>query len=85
MPAIDPSFRYVWLMGKKGAGTVLLSLLQALEVIAVRTQDAHRRQALLRQADLIADVANRTVPAPRDRDGIEAALERLAQITKKET
>jgi len=64
---------------------VLLSLLQALEVIAVRTQDAHRRQALLRQADLIAEVANRTIPAPRDRDGIEAALERLAQITKKET
>jgi uncharacterized membrane protein len=64
---------------------VLLSLLQALEVIAVRTQDAHRRQALLRQADLIAEVANRTIPAPRDRDGIESALERLAQITKKET
>jgi uncharacterized membrane protein len=68
-----------------GNVTVLLSLLQALEVIAMRTQDAHRRQALLRQADLIAEVANRTVPVPRDRDGIEAALERLAQITKKET
>ena len=68
---------------QNGAGnvTVLLSLLQALEVIAVRTQDAHRRQALLRQADLIAEVANRTIPAPRDCEGIEAALERLAQIT----
>jgi len=68
-----------------GNVTVLLSLLQALEVIAVRTQDTHRRQALLRQADLIAEVANRTIPAPQDRDGIEAALERVAQITKKET
>lgn len=64
---------------------VLLSLLQALEVIALRTQDVHRRQALLRQADLIAEVANRTIPASQDRDGIEAAQERLAQITKKET
>ncbi len=68
-----------------GNVTVLLSLLQALEVIAMRTQDAHRRQALWRQADLIAEVANRTVPAPRDRDGLDAAIERLAQITKKET
>jgi uncharacterized membrane protein len=68
-----------------GNVTVLLSLLQALEGIAARTQDAHRRQALWRQVDLISEVANRTIPAPRDRDKLDAALERLAQIANKET
>lgn len=68
-----------------GNVTVLLSLLQALEVIAVRTKDAHRRQALWRQADQISEVANRTIPAPRDRDELDAALERLAEMTKNET
>lgn len=64
----------------EGNVAVLGCLLQALEVIAGRTQDAQRRQALRRQADLIADVAGRSIPAPRDYEGIEAALEHLAQI-----
>lgn len=62
-----------------GNVAVLGCLLQALEVIARRTQDAQRQQALRRQADLIADIAGRSIPAPRDCEGIEAALERLAQ------
>ena len=64
----------------EGNVAVLLSLLQALEVIAGRTQDAQRRQALRRQAGLIADVAERSIPAPLDCEGIEAALGRLSQI-----
>jgi uncharacterized membrane protein len=63
-----------------GNVTVLVSLLQALEVIAVRTQDPRRRQALKRQADLIADAAERSIPAPRDREGIQSALVRLSLV-----
>jgi len=62
----------------EGNVAVMLSLLQALEVIAGRTQNAQRRQALRQQADSIADVARRSIPAPLDRERIESALVRLS-------
>lgn len=62
-----------------GNVAVLLSLLQSLEVIAGWTHDAQGRQALRRQADLIADATERSIPAPGDREGIESALVRLSR------
>jgi len=59
-----------------GNVAVLLALLEALEVVAGRTRDAGRLQAVARQVELIAEVARRTIPLLSDREGIEAALDR---------
>ena len=59
---------------------VLLALLDALEVVASRTQDAGRRLALARQVGLAAEVARESVPSLSDREGIEAALERHTSL-----
>ncbi len=59
-----------------GNVAVLLALLEALEVVAARTRDAGRLNAVARQVELIAEVARRSVPSLPDREGIEAALER---------
>ncbi|MEX2309739.1 MAG: DUF2254 domain-containing protein [Pirellulales bacterium] len=64
----------------EGNVAVMLSLFQALEVIAGQTQNAQRRQALRRQANLIAEVAKRSIPAPHDCDGIESASVRFSQV-----
>jgi uncharacterized membrane protein len=60
-----------------GNVAVLFALLLAVEVVAGRTQEADRLQALRRQADLIAGVAARSIPDMRDREGMAAVLRRL--------
>jgi len=60
----------------EGNVAVLLALLEALEVVAGRTQDAGRLQTIARQVELIAEVARSSIPSFPDREGIEAALER---------
>lgn len=59
-----------------GNVAVLLTLLEALEVVATRTRDAGRLRAIARQVKLIADVARQSIPSQPDREGIEAALDR---------
>lgn len=61
-----------------GNVAVLFALLEALAVVATRTQDVERLQAVARQVELIADVARKTIPSLPDRGGIEAALDRHA-------
>jgi len=60
----------------EGNVAVLLALLDALEVVAGRTQDAGRLVAVARQVELIAEVARRTIPLLPDRADIESALDR---------
>jgi uncharacterized membrane protein len=63
-----------------GNTAVLTRLLQALETIAGQTANLRRRQALLQQAELIAALAERTIPSPHDRGDVEAAMLRLSQV-----
>lgn len=58
---------------------VLTRLLQALDTIAGQTTIARRRQALRRQMDAIASLAENAITSPHDRAGIEAALLRLSR------
>jgi len=60
-----------------GNVAVLIGLLRAVEVVAGRTQDPDRLQALRQQADLVAGVAAHTIPEMHDRAGITAVLTRL--------
>jgi len=60
----------------EGNVAVLLTLLEALEVVAGRTQDEGRLGAIARQVKLIAEVSRRTIPLLPDRASIEAALAR---------
>ncbi len=61
----------------QGNVAILTRQLDALATIARKTTGARRRQALRRQAELIAEVAERTIPAPQDCEGVETSLERL--------
>ena len=63
-----------------GNVAVLTRLLQALETIAGQTPSLRRRQALRQHAELIAAVAERTIPSPHDRADIETAMLRLSQV-----
>jgi len=56
---------------------VLLALLTALEVIAGRTEDAHRRSAVRQQVRLIGAAGRRSIPEPHDLQKVAAAVERL--------
>lgn len=60
----------------EGNVAVLARLLQMLRVVAGRTTDAQRLRALRQQADLIAETAERSVPAAHDRATIRAAGQR---------
>ena len=51
---------------------VLNRLLEVLGVVAQRTTDAGRRRLLREHADLVIEVAERSVPAAADRAGIRA-------------
>lgn len=51
---------------------VLNRLLEVLGVVAQRTPDAGRRRLLREHADLVIEVAERSVPAAADRAGIRA-------------
>lgn len=64
----------------EGNVAVLTRLHQILEIVATRTTDAHRRQALRQQADLVAATAERSVPAAHDRAGIRAARSQLFPV-----
>jgi uncharacterized membrane protein len=63
-----------------GNTAVLTRMLQALETIAGQAASPRRRQALRQQAELIAAVAERTIPSPHDRGDVEAAMLRLSQV-----
>ncbi|MEO6025765.1 MAG: DUF2254 domain-containing protein [Candidatus Binatia bacterium] len=63
-----------------GNVAILRVLLRAVEVVAGRTADAERRRALRRQAELIVEVAARTIPVMRDYESLEAVLKRLALL-----
>jgi len=63
----------------EGNVAVLLAMLDALEVVAGRTHDAGRLLAVARHVELIAEVARRSIPSLPDREGIEAALDRLTK------
>ena len=63
-----------------GNVAVLKSLAQALEIIARPTEQSGRREALRKQADLIAEMTERTITSPHDRMGVEDALLRLSQV-----
>jgi uncharacterized membrane protein len=63
-----------------GNVAVLTRQLQALEIIAGQTASSRRRQSLRQQADLIAAVAERTIPSPHDGAVVKAASVRLSQV-----
>ncbi len=57
----------------EGNVVVLTRQLQSLETIAGQTANTRRRQALRQQADLITEVAERTIPSPQDAASVKAA------------
>jgi len=63
-----------------GNVAVLTHMLHSLEIIAGQTKNARRRKSLRQQADLIAAVAERTIPSPHDCAGVKAASARLIQV-----
>ncbi len=63
-----------------GNVAVLTRLLHALEIIAGQTANPRRRQSLRQQAELIADVAERTITSLHDRAGIDTAMVRLSRV-----
>jgi uncharacterized membrane protein len=63
----------------EGNIAVLTRQLQALEIIACRTGNVHRRRVLWQQAELIATMAERIATSPRDVAGVQASLARLSQ------
>jgi uncharacterized membrane protein len=60
-----------------GNVAVLSRQIQSLEIIAGQTADARRRQALRQQANLITDMAERTITSPHDGAAFQAASLRL--------
>ena len=64
----------------EGNVAILIRQLEALETIARKTTSARRRQALRRQAELIAEVAERSIPSPRDGECVETSLARLFRV-----
>ena len=64
----------------EGNVAVLTRQLQSLELIADQTANARRREALRKQADLIAAVAERTIPSPHDGAGVKAASACLFRV-----
>jgi uncharacterized membrane protein len=59
---------------------VLARQLQALEIIACQTTQRQRRQALRIHAELINEVAARTIPSAYDKAVVTAAFVRLAKL-----
>lgn len=57
---------------------VMVRQLQSLDEIGSQTTNSSRRQLLRHQAELIADVAKRTILSPDDYAVVDAALKRLA-------
>jgi uncharacterized membrane protein len=63
-----------------GSVAVLTRLLHTLEIIAGQTANVRRRQSLRQQADLIATLAERTIPSSHDCAGVKTAYVRLAHV-----
>lgn len=61
----------------EGNVAVLVRLLQVLEIVARRTTDTRRHQALRGQKGLIAETAERSVPSAHDRATIRAARDHV--------
>ena len=64
----------------EGNVAILTRQLEALEFIAGQTVNRRRRQSLRQQADLIAAVAERTIPSLHDGAVVKAASLRLSQV-----
>lgn len=60
-----------------GNVAILVRLIEALETVATQTTNANRRQVLSQHANLVAEVAHRTIPQPQDRVAIDATLTRF--------
>lgn len=63
----------------EGNVAVLVRLLQVVEMLAERTTDVQRCEALRQQADLIIETAERSVAAAYDRATIQDARDRIFQ------
>jgi uncharacterized membrane protein len=61
----------------EGHVVVLIRLLQILEILVGRTADDQRHQALRRQADLIVEAAERSIPSVHDRAPVRVARSRV--------
>lgn len=75
--------------GGAGSGggnvAVLLRLVEALHTLDAQTQRPSRRRVLLHQARALEEVIQRTIPAPLDREPVEARMQRLlASLTPTE-
>jgi uncharacterized membrane protein len=64
----------------EGNVAVLRRQLEALETIAGQTSNGRRRDALRQQAELISDVAERTISSKHDCVGINDCLARLTPV-----
>jgi uncharacterized membrane protein len=64
----------------KGNVTVMTHMLSALEVIATRTTGTHRREALRKQVQWIAELAHRSVESPHDLMALDAQLESVRAL-----
>jgi len=64
----------------EGNVAVLAHVLEVLKLIGAQTTDGKRRQALSRQADLVAEMAQRSIPAVHDRATIQAMRDNLGDL-----
>jgi uncharacterized membrane protein len=62
----------------EGNVAILSRLLQVLEIIARRTSDPRRRQALAYQADIVTKRAEHSVSSPYDRATIQTGADRFS-------
>ncbi len=61
-------------LSAEGNVTIILQMLCALDPLLTVTQSTARREALLEQAQIIAELADRSVPAPYDRARINEQI-----------
>lgn len=63
----------------EGNVAVIARMLGGLEVLAIKTDNSGRRRALWRQLEVIAEMAERSVPSPHDRAMIKERCDRVAR------
>ncbi|MBC7781825.1 MAG: DUF2254 domain-containing protein [Proteobacteria bacterium] len=63
-----------------GNVATLSRLVQILEILAMQTEDPHRRSAIRQQAALVIEVVDRSVPAAYDRASVQATYARLVSL-----
>ena len=67
----------------KGNVSVMLRMLEALQTIASVTESPSRRRVLREQAECIAELAGRSIEAPRDRARFESRLARVREALER--